>query len=343
MPPVTDSAKPLVLVTGGTGAIGPALVERLLQEGLPVRVFTRQLADRKPSLPGVEWRQGDLTDPRALESATAGVDVVFHLAAKLHVHQPGPGRQAEYQSVNVEGTRRLVQAAQISGVRRLVFFSTICVYGPSRSGEILDESSRLHPDSRYAETKIQGEEICLQARQGDSQAPLAVVLRLAAVYGPRLKGNYARLVKALKRGWFVPVGAGDNRRTLIFDQDVASAALLAANHPGAAGNIYNVTDGAVHRFKEIVAAMATALGRNPPRIHLPIGGARWLARCAETGFRLAGRCAPVTPATLAKMTEDVAVSGRKMERELGFQPAFDLRRGWQATVLQMDLQTEIEL
>jgi nucleoside-diphosphate-sugar epimerase len=324
-----------VLVTGATGAIGPVMVRQLLEHNCQVRALVRHppAADTWPA--AVQIHQGDITDSQALRAAVTGVDIVFHLAAKLHVSEPIPTLHAEYQRVNVEGTRRLAGVAQAAGVRRLVFFSTISVYGPSRPGDVLDESTPPQPQSPYAQSKLLAEEIVLGANQGKTNDPLAVVLRLAAVYGPRVRGNYARLVAALQRGWFVPLGHGRNRRTLVYDQDVATAALLAAERPQAAGQVYNVTDGQIYTFNEILAAICEALGRPPPRYHLPTPPVRFLAGVVESAFRLAGKRPLVDRATVDKMLEDVAVSGEKIQRELGFRPRFDLSSGWRETARQM--------
>jgi UDP-glucose 4-epimerase len=210
--------------------------------------------------PGVDVVLGDITDEQVLRAAVEGVDVVFHLAAKLHINSPSPALLGEYRRVNIEGTRILGRVAAEAGVRRLVFFSTIAVYGASHPGEVLTEDSATAPTSMYGTTKLEAEQVALELRARDG-APLAAVLRLAGVYGPRIKGNYRHLVLSMSRGWFVPVGDGSNRRTLIHEQDVAEAALVAAEHPAAAGRVFNVTDGSIHSFREIVEAIAHALGR----------------------------------------------------------------------------------
>ena len=91
--------------------------------------------------------------------------------------------------------------------------STIAVYGPS-DGCVLNEMSPTHPGTFYAQTKRAAEQIVLKAKQSDGQ-PLGTVLRFGAIYGPRIKGNYQRLLQSLARGRFIPIGDGSNRRTLL--------------------------------------------------------------------------------------------------------------------------------
>ena len=111
----------------------------------------------------------------------------------------------------------------------MVLFSTIAVYGNS-NGQILTEDTPVQPNTFYARTKLAAEKIVLNARGADGQ-PLGTVLRLGAVYGSRIKGNYERLVRALARHRFIPIGNGLNRRTLVYDKDVGRAAALAVSNP----------------------------------------------------------------------------------------------------------------
>lgn len=323
----------LALVTGATGALGPSIVWALQAAGYRVRTFSLD-APAPGSLPeSVENRLGDITDPSAVQSAVAGAEVVLHMAALLHLVDPPPGLRQAYESVNIQGTECVVDASLAEEVRRLVFFSTIAVYGYG-AGRTLDELTAPQPHTFYAKTKLVGEGVVLSAKRSDGQ-PLGTVLRLAAVYGARVKGNYRRLVGALARRRFVPVGAGKNRRTLICDMDVARAALLAAEHPAAAGKIYNVTDGQYHTVAEINAAVCAALGRRSPRLYIPIGPARIVAGLLEDIARRAGRRPIVGRNTVDKYVEDVAVQGRRFQEELGFCPEYDLRSGWRDAVERM--------
>lgn len=315
------------LVTGASGAIGFTLTEHLREQGFAVRALVRN-PSTLGSLRGVEIIQGEINDSATLRKAVAGVSKVFHLAAKLHINNPSPALHDEYRRVNVEGTRALVETAQEAQVERLIFFSTINVYGPNKAEELLTEETPLHPDSFYAQTKVEGEAIALKGLD-------ATVLRLAAVYGPRMKGNYPRLLNALRRGRFLMIGDGSNRRTLVHVKDVCEAALLAAEHPSALGQIYNVTDGEVHSLKEIIDAMSKALGRKPPKFRLPDLSVRWAAQSVESCLKLFGKTSPVGRATVDKFLEDIAVSGEKIQKQLGFQPMFDLQRGWRETVRQL--------
>jgi len=299
----------------------------LLERGYGVRALVRESATVLMS-EGVEVVRGDITDCQLIRQAVAEIDTVFHLAAKLHINNPAPALKDEYFRVNVEGTRCLAGAARTAGVKRLIFFSTISVYGSSRPNQLFDEETPLKSDSWYAETKIEGEKITL------GELP-STVLRIAAVYGPRMKGNYPRLVEAIRRKRLALIGDGRNRRTLVHEADVCDAAIAAAEHEAAINQTFNVTDGRVHTMREIIAAISAALEQRPPRLHLPARPVRAVAGLLEDGLRVAGKISPVGRATIDKLTEDIAVSGEKIQRQLGFQPQFDLQAGWRQTIAQM--------
>jgi len=262
-----------------------------------------------------------------------GVDAVVHMAALLHIVNPPSEMREKYERINVGGTATVVEAAISAGVKRLVLFSTITVYGQA-NGQVLNEQSPTHPETFYAQTKLAAEKIVLNANRKDGQ-PLGTVFRLGAVYGSRIKGNYERLTHALEQHRFIPIGNGLNRRTLIYDKDVGSAAVLAVTHPTAAGRIFNVTDCRFHTLNEIIETICFALRRKPPRLSLPVGPTRSLVGFVEKGCRAIGLPPPVTRQLIDKYTEDIAVDGSLIQKELGFMPQYDLKAGWEETIHEM--------
>jgi nucleoside-diphosphate-sugar epimerase len=321
------------LVTGATGAIGPATVRALLASGATVRVFgrldrIRDQPDRWPRwMDEVELANGDLTQPDTVAAAMPGVDVVVHLAALLHVVNPPPGHAQRYRTINVEGTRHVADAAAAAGVRRLVLASTTAVYGPTGE-QAASEDTAPAPDSWYAESKLEAERV---ARAIGRQSGLEVViLRLSAVYGARVRGNYRRLLRAMARGHFVSIGPGRNRRSLVADEDAARAFDLAARHPAAAGQIFNVSDGPAHTVEEIVTAMAAAVGRSRPRWHLPTSLARVVAAAGDVAGGVVGRRPGLRP-SVEKYLEESAVDVSRIRDVLDFHPQLDLAAGWRMT------------
>jgi nucleoside-diphosphate-sugar epimerase len=336
---VSSADSPLVLVTGATGAVGPRVVEALREKGYRLRTFSLDLqpASKWPS--DIDARIGDITDAAAVQSAMQGIDAVVHLAALLHIVNPTPRLKNTYFKINVGGTTNVMNAAARENVRRVLYFSTVAVYGDS-GGCVLNEETPPNPKTFYEETKLAAEEIVLSTRNENGQS-IGTVLRLAAVYGSRIKGNYRQLLKALAKGCFIPVGHGHNRRTLIYDKDVARAAVLALEHPNADGKLFNVSDGEFHTINHIVSTMCAALGRKTPAFSLPERPVRLAAGMLENLFRVAGRQPPISRASIDKYTEDVAIDSWRIQEELGFEANYSLEEGWRDTIQEMRQNGEL--
>lgn len=307
------------LVTGANGILGRLLIDRLVEERVRTRAFVRSIASAAGFPAGVETVQGDIRDAAAVRQAVEGIDAVFHLAAVVHAPPPHERPMADYVEINVGGTANIVAAAERARAR-VVYVSTINVYGPG-NGPMIDETTVCRPVGPYAVTKRDAE--ILVERLGER----ATILRLASVFGRSMKGNYPRLVRAIERGTFVRLGPGTARKTVVYETDVVRAATIAAFAPAAGGQVYNVTDGTTHTIDEIIDAMAEAAGVGPPRLRIPAGLARSAARAVDAALALVGQ-RPRATASVDKYLEDIAVSGDRIQRQLGFKPAVDLRRGW---------------
>lgn len=336
---VDQTRKGRTLVTGATGALGPSVVHALRSDGRAVRTLTRHAPPPGLLAHDVCGQVGCITDRDAVDAAMEGCDTVVHLAALLHQVNPAPDLQSEYDRVNAQGTANLLRAAKKARVARFVFLSTIAVYGKNQiAGRILDEDTKPHPNTAYGSSKLKAEQHVLNARRDDG-APMGVVLRSGAIYGPRVKGNYRRLVRALNSGRLVVVGSGNNRRTLVYDKDVSSAILLALSHPLAAGRLYNLSDGEFHTLRQIVTVIGHALGKQPRVWHVPAPLARGGATVVDTVGGLVYRSTSFR-AAVDKITEDIAVDSQRIRRELGFTPRYDLAAGWVETVATMRSQHE---
>jgi nucleoside-diphosphate-sugar epimerase len=320
----------IAVVTGATGSLGCGLVSQLIAEGYAVRVYVRTPVSRDHFPDSVEVFRGDIADHLGVRRAVQDADVVFHLAAKLHINAPSGDLVRDFEQTNVEGTRVVAGESCAAGVKRLVYFSTICVYGPTPEGLAVDEDAPVRPGDVYARTKLEAESVVRAMRDSDG-VPLGVVLRLAAVYGVNMKGNYRRVAEGIRRGWFLPLGNGRNRRTLVHEDDAVRAALLAARHPHAAGKVFNVTDGSVHEFGRIVDTVARHCGREPRRIRIPVMPVRSVATAVDA-VRRCFRSRPLFVPLVDKLIEDVAVSSDRIQREMGFTPSVTLDDGWRRTL-----------
>jgi nucleoside-diphosphate-sugar epimerase len=282
-----------VLVTGASGFIGGVVCRRLRERGDGVTALVRRPGS-EPA--GTEAALADLSDAEQLAAVLAASrpDCVVHLAAEIASQR----RAERVMEVNVEGTRRLLDAClQLEDRPSFVFSSTV-VTGDAQ-GELLDEETALPVRTPYGRSKQEGERMVLQ-----SGLP-AVVIRPSHVYGPG--GWYAEeLVPRLRQpGRLAVIGSGENLWDVVHVEDVAAAVLLAAGSDAAVGRVYHVVDDEPISFYDFMALTASELGVGPPR-RVPAGLARMIA----------GRNA------VDAVVRSARSSNARIKEELGWKPRF---------------------
>ena len=237
------------LVTGATGFIGKHLVKRLVEEGRDVICLVRETSDTK-SLErlGAELFFGDITDQKSVETAVEGVDLIFHLAGEVY-----PKRSKNYFDINVIGTKNLMKACVGKNIKRVVYFSSTAVYGPTKDTKLfVNESDRCKPITQYGKSKLEAEKVLFHYYE-EYSVPIAV-LRPPVVYGPGLYEfslSYLILESVLKRK-FVMVGNGNNYISLCYIDNLIHGALLAAVREEAIGEIFIISDAETMTLKEII-------------------------------------------------------------------------------------------
>lgn len=320
------------LVVGGAGFIGQAIVRRLEAEGEDVAIFDRVALDARAGA------VGDLRDPRAIARAVVGFDTVFQCAAELSFD---PRAKARLEAVNVEGNRRVLDAARAAGVRRLVYTSTVdvlCDGSPLRDvGEDHPIPARALCD--YARTKAIAEREALAANGPDLAT---IALRPAGTWGPGDPSRLPPLVQAARRGQLMRLGDGRARFSHVYVDNVAHAHLLAARalaSPAraarAAGRVVHVTDFPTGGFFDFAERLLTPLGL-APRGRLPEAAARAVAWASERTYALdrGGRWLAGEPAltrfAVAATCKDFTFTSAAPEL-LGYAPIVGLDEGLAAT------------
>jgi nucleoside-diphosphate-sugar epimerase len=312
-----------VLITGGTGFVGRRLVVILREHGARVRALARTRSAIPTDWGELETAPGDLADAASLARACAGIDTVFHVAGFAHAGVDTPEFAARHWAVNAEGTFKLLDAAVAAGVRRFVFVSSVQAVGEP-GPRCVDECWDAPPATPYGRAKRAAEERGLAL--GRETGIHAVNLRPALVYGPGMKGNLARLVEAVRRGWLPPLPETGNRRSLVHVDDVCQAALLAAAHPAAAGWTYIVTDGQPLSGRELYLILRQALGLSVPGWTMPAGVLRGAAGLADSVLWLVGRRERRARRMLDKLLGWACYDSTRIQRELGYRPRWTLER-----------------
>jgi len=242
------------------------LATRMVAEGCDVRGIARRAVR---SFPVQVIQLGPVDGSTDWGAALAGVDVVVHLAARTHaIRERGGGKLADYRPINVEGTRRLAEEAGQSGVRRLIFVSSVKVNGERTLHRPFSVGDEPAPEDAYGISKWEAERVLAEvARKAGFDS---VVIRPPMVYGPGARGNFARLCRAVGRGFVLPLGAVDNRRSLVALDNLVDLIARCVAHPAAAGNTFLVSDGEDLSTPELIRRIAKAIGTEPRLFPVPL-------------------------------------------------------------------------
>jgi UDP-glucose 4-epimerase len=310
-----------ILVTGPTGFVGRSVVETLADAGHEVVAAARAVEGHTLNDAGANVRWigvGDLAQRVDWSPALQSVDAVVHLAGVAHVLDRTDAEMAgRYHKVNCDATLALARAALDCGVRRFVFLSSARVHGEGAAGMVYRESDECVPVDEYGRSKLAAERGLAAIAKGSVLEP--VVLRPPLVYGPGVKANFLRLMRWIRRGVPLPLGAITNRRSMIYLGNLVAAVQTALHHPRAAGGTYLVSDGHDLSTPALIRALAVALGTPARLLAVPSGLLR-------LGLSAVGR-----RADYQRLCGDFAVDMARVRSELAFAPALTVEEGLRAT------------
>lgn len=257
-----------VLVTGATGLVGEAVVFRLLLDKRYTPVAAVRATTRLSGLCRIV--PFDLELPTSLPELR-GIDVIVHCAARVHVmNERGADGLAAFRKINVEGTVRLARRAAECGVKRFIFISSIKVNGEETHRNKTFKATDLPaPVDAYGISKREAEDALRQVCKETGME--LVVIRPPLVYGPGVKANFLSMVRWLDRGIPLPLGAIDNRRSLVAIGNLTDLVLTCIDHPAAAGEIFLVSDGEDLSTTQLLRRTALALGKSARLVPVPAG------------------------------------------------------------------------
>lgn len=320
------SARPTIFVTGASGFLGGHLVERLTREGVAVRALVRPTSriGHLRSL-DIDWIDGELGSAEVLKRALDGCEIVFHCAATTH------GSWQDYLEGTVRGTEQLFSASEAAGVRRVVYISSLGVYGACQlgGGETVTEDSplELYPEKRgyYSQSKVEAEKLVLSYIR--PQGLPIVVLRPGIIYGPRGKVFFPGIGFSFRNKIFLITGRGDNLLPLTYVENVIDAVCLAGKENRAVGQVFNIVDDQLITGDQYVKELIRRTGIKALKVHVPSGLMYLAASLLETQATLTKRGAFLTRYRLASATKDLRYDTSRAKDLLNWRPNVPLEQG----------------
>ncbi|MBM3995682.1 MAG: NAD-dependent epimerase/dehydratase family protein [Planctomycetes bacterium] len=324
------STAKISLVTGATGQLGSHIVEQLRLGGETVRVLVRAGRDLAfLQSQGVEIVEGDLHDPEAVKRAADGATIVYNAAAK--VSDWGPW--SEFEKEAVTSTTNVVNACKSAGVQRLLHVSSISVYGHPSVGpdERITEATPLGQNfwmwDYYPQAKLISENIVRDYAD-------ATIVRPSWLYGPRDRITIPRVIPALLAQRAPIIGDGQNYLNIIYAGDVAAGIILAANHPDAKGQAYNICSEGEVKQVDLLNALTDALSLPRVTSHVPYWLALQWAFLNELWKTIIFSSSPptITRRAVYLIGRSTQYSTQKARTQLGWKPQVNIIEGIRRTL-----------
>ncbi len=315
-----------VLVTGGTGFTGKALVRRLLDEGHAVTAL-----DYKEGLKTQELRDwgatvviGSVTDKAVGKQAVEGIDVVQHMAAAFReLDVP----ESYYDEVNIGGTQIVLDAAKQAGVKRFVYTSTCGVHG-NVDNPPAPEDAPIQPGDYYQHTKYMAEPLVLKAHCPEMPC---VILRPAAIYGPGDPERFFMIFKRVASGKFPMFGNGKTLYHPLYIDNLVDALMLAMEPGKGDGEAYLIADEEYVEIEDLVQRTGKALGVDVKIPHFPVMPLVIVGHICEKVCKPFHITPPIFPRRVDWFRQNRAFQIDKAKRDLGYAPAIGLDEGLKRT------------
>ena len=309
-----------VLITGATGFVGGHLTTRMLNCGARTRVLVRNNSApekvKQLTSAGAEICRGDVTDRDTVFAAVKGCNYVFHIAALF--------RQAKfsdevYFQVNVEGTRNVLDAAEVFAVKRVIHCSTVGVHSHIPSPPA-NEDEPYRPGDIYQQTKCEGEKLALERfRSGSVEG---VVVRPAMIWGEGDR-RMLKLYRGVKKRRFPVIGSGKTLTHWVYVHDLVNGMLLAGEKLEAAGQIYIFAGERPASISELIETVAKNAGVRPLPLKIPAAPVQFLGSCMEAICKPFGVEPPIYRRRVDFFTKSRSFDTGKAQRQLGYRAGQD--------------------
>lgn len=288
-----------ILITGGTGFLGKILTESFLQQGYIVDTLAR--GNRATLKVNLSFEVPQLSKD---------YDLVIHAAGKAHSIPKLKIEKDEFFEVNVNGTSNLLKSLEghVNPNSNFVFISSVAVYG-QEEGNLINEHAPLRGDTPYAKSKIEAEQLiqkwCLEHKVHN------LIFRLPLIAGPNPIGNLGAMIRAIQKGFYVRIGKGETKKSVVMASDLADVILKNLTKTG----IYNLTDNHNPTITELEDLILEQLNKSKP-ISIPYPVISNLARIGD----VFGKFSPINSLKLKKLVSNLTFSCEKAIEELNWTP-----------------------
>ena len=303
-----------VLLTGASGFVGRAVLEKISTHSVV-------LLARKP-VAGLKNKTiiKDIDEHVDFSDALDGINVVIHCAARVHVMKDDCSDPLEaYMKVNTRGTMALAEQAAKSGVRRFIFISTIKVNGEETFDKPFTAADKRQPQDDYGRSKSIAEEQLMALSEKTGME--VVIIRPPLVYGPKVKANFASLLKVVSKGLPLPFGCiTNNKRSIVFIDNLVDLIVRTIEHPRAANRVFLVSDGEDLSTRGLIEKMASGQTKKPLLLPIPVS----LLNALGT---ITGKAS-----TISRLTGSLQLDISETCKLLTWQPPFKTEQALTATI-----------
>jgi nucleoside-diphosphate-sugar epimerase len=290
-----------IVITGASGFIGQLLKKKHLDLGDQVHILSRKERSEFEYDPNLFYHKGDLLDFRTLDTFLIDTDVLYHCAAEIR-------DESKMQAVNIEGTENLLKASS-GKIKHWVQLSSVGVYGPVYSGYVSEDYS-YNPINQYEKTKLQSDLLVINSAKQNRFT--YTLIRPSNVFGSEMRNaSLFQLIKMINSGYYFFIGPKGASANYVPVSNVVQALFLAATHPRAKNEIYNISSWMT--MESFIAIIAKELGKPMPKIRIPLFFINLIARLLSV--------IPKNPLTISRvkaLTNRSIYLNTKIEDQLGY-------------------------